>query len=142
MTEQYQKRDINNGQNFGSNQFAPGDSPFELSVQTQLASFDTANAAGTVQLPAANSTGPNAEIVIVALNASVNPLTLALSGMDQAIFSSCIQWPDITEDNVVTTLRSNGVDSWIVTAQTTCVPGPTGPAGPTGPTGPTGPAGP
>lgn len=119
MTDQYQKRDINNGENFFFHEFAVGDPAQVLGSQSQLASFDTGTAAGTVQLPSARSVGPNAEISILAGNASINPLTIALAAGDSFISSAGITLPNIISDNVVTTFKSNGFDNWIAVSQTT-----------------------
>jgi len=126
MTEQYQKRDINNGENFFFREFQPTDpivppfpSPSQvLGPQSQLASFDTANVAGIVVLPPARTAGPNAEIAIVAGNASSNPLTITGSPGDSFIVSAGITLV-IGTDNIVTTFRSNGFDNWIAVSQTT-----------------------
>lgn len=119
MTEQYQKRDINNGENFFFHEFQVGDPTQVLGPLTQLASFDTGTTPGTVQLPSARAAGPNAAITIVAGNAGTNPLTIALAPGDSFIQSAGIVLPVIAADNIVTTLRSNGFDNWIAVSQTT-----------------------
>jgi len=126
MTEQYLKRDINNGQNFFFREFQTDDpiippfpSPSQvLSPETQLATLDTRNIAGVVVLPLAAAAGPNAEIAIVAANASSFPLTITGTGTDTFVVSAGISLV-IAADNIVTTFRSNGFDNWIAVSQTT-----------------------
>lgn len=126
MTEQYQKRDINNGENFFFREFQPGDPivppfPFPsqvLSPNSQLASFDTGNVEGIVVLPPARDAGPNAEITILAGNASSNALTITSSPGDTIIISAGVVL-GINADNIATTFKSNGFDNWIATSQTT-----------------------
>lgn len=119
MTEQYQKRNINDEQNFFFREFQVGDGPAVLGPQSQLATLDTVNVPGTVQLPSARTAGPNAEIAIVAANAVANPLTITLAPGDSFINSAGIVLPVIVVDNMVTTFKSNGADNWVAISQTT-----------------------
>lgn len=126
MTEQYQQPDINLGRNFFFREFQVGDPtggfpfPFQqLDARSQLASFDTVNIAGIVLLPSARAAGPNAEIAILAGNASVNPLTITTAILGDSFIVSAGVLLAIAADNIVTTFRSNGFDNWIGVSQTT-----------------------
>lgn len=126
MTEQYAQPDINNGRNFFFREFQTDDPivppfPFPsqvLAPESQLATLDTGNIAGVAVLPSARAAGKNAEIAIVAANASSFPLTITLSPGDAVVASAGIALV-IAADNIVTTFRSNGADNWIAVSQTT-----------------------
>ena len=118
MTEQYGQPDINLGRNFFFHEQQLADPPIQLTSQTQLATIDTGNVGAVVILPNARAAGPNATVSIVANNAAINPLVIAVGVGDSFIASIGFVNPVIT-DNVVTTFKSNGFDNWIVVSQTT-----------------------
>ncbi len=126
MTDQYQKRDINNGENAFFRRFLTTDPivpPFlspsqQLSIQTQLAVFDTQLVAGIVLLPSALAAGPNAVVAITAVNSSSFPLTITSTVPGEIVLVSAGFLLVIASDNVTSTFRSNGVDSWIGASQT------------------------
>jgi hypothetical protein len=124
MTDQYQKRDINNGENFFFREFLPTDPvippfPFpsqQISPETQLALFDTSAIAGIALLPSALSAGPNGMIVI-AVGPTVTSLTITSVFSDTFLVAVGFNL-FITASNVASTFRSNGIDSWIGVSQT------------------------
>ncbi len=126
MTEQYQQLNINGNGGFLSRIFLPSDPiippfPFPsqfLPAESQLAIVDTQAIAGIVILPLAAAAGVNAEIAIVAENASSFPLTITGSGTDTFLVPAGIVLV-VSADNVSTTFRSNGVDTWVAVSQST-----------------------
>lgn len=126
MTEQYQQTNINGNGGFFSRTFLPSDPiippfPFPsqlLPSESQLAIMDTQAVAGAVILPLASSVGVNAEIVIVAQNASSFSLTITGSGTDTLLVSGGTALV-VSLDNISTVFRSNGVDTWVAVSQST-----------------------
>jgi hypothetical protein len=117
MTDQYGQPDINLGRNFFFREQQLTDPPIQLTPQTQLATIDTANVAAVVILPNARAAGPNAMITIVAANAAINPLVIAV-GVQNTFVASVTFVNPVILDNVATTFKSNGEDNWIFVSQT------------------------
>jgi len=127
MTAPYLNPDINDGRNFFFREFFVTDPvippfPFpsqQLTILTQLATFDTGNIAGIALLPSARAAGPNASITIVANNASANPLTITTAIPGDSFIVSAGFLLVIGADNIASTFKSNGADNWIGVSQTT-----------------------
>ena len=118
MTEQYGQPDINLGRNFFFHEQQLLDPPIQLPAHTQLATIDTQNVAAVVILPNARTSGPNATITIVAANASLGNLVIAVGLGDTFVASAGFVNP-ILFDDIATTFESNGADNWIFVSQTT-----------------------
>ena len=93
--------------------------PFEqLTILTQLALLDTLNISGIALMPSARAAGPNAEIMIVSVNASSNPLTITTAIPGDGFILPAGFVLVLAADNRASTFRSDGDSNWVGAAQT------------------------